>query len=282
MDIKTIAVIGSGVMGSGIAQTAAQYGYDIILEDVKREFVMAGLENIRKRLDKRVEEGKLRQEEEALILSRIRTSTLLEECCDADLIIEAAVEREEIKKTIFRDLDSFCRDETIFASNTSSIPIARLAQATKRPDRFAGMHFMNPAYVMKLVEIIRGPHSSEDTIKATMVFSESIGKTPVVVNDSPGFVISRVLAAMINDAVYCLQEGVATREGIDTIMKLGANHPMGPFELADLMGLDVCLEILRILHSDLGERYRPCPVLIDMVAAGRFGRKNGEGFYEYK
>jgi 3-hydroxybutyryl-CoA dehydrogenase len=175
-----------------------------------------------------------------------------------------------------------CREETVFTSNTSSISITRLAQATRKPDRFAGMHFMNPAYIMKLVEVIRGPHTSDKTVDIIRAVSEKMGKTAVVVNDSPGFVISRVLATMMNDAIYCLHEGVAPKEGIDTIMKIGANHPMGPLELADLMGLDICLEILDILHADLGEKYRPCPLLKDMVSAGKLGRKSGEGFYEYR
>ena len=282
MDIKTIAVIGSGVMGGGIAQVAAQCGYEVILEDLKKEYVVAGLRKIGERLDKRVKEGKLTQEEGGAVLSRIKTTSSLEECCDADLIVEAVAEKEEIKKEIFGELDAVCGGETIFASNTSSIPISRLALGTQRPGRFAGMHFMNPAYVMKLVEVIRGPETSEDTVKVIKTVCERMGKTPVVVNDSPGFVISRLLAAMINDAIFCLQEGVASKEGIDTIMKLGANHPMGPLELADLMGLDVCLEILRVLHSDLGEKYRPCPLLIEKVSAGKLGRKSGEGLYGYR
>ncbi len=269
-------------MGSGIAQVAAQFGYDVILDDMKEELVIVGLQNIGKRLLERVEKGKLDRGESEIILSRIRTTTTLEECCDADLIVEAVVEREDIKRDIFRQLDTFCSEDTIFVSNTSSIPISKLAPATHRPSRFAGMHFMNPAYIMKLVEVIRGPGTSEHTVNVIRTVCERMGKTPVVVNDSPGFIISRILASMINDAVFCLQEGVATKEGLDTIMKLGANHPMGPLELADLMGLDVCLEILRILHSDLGEKYKPCPMLMEKVEAGKLGRKSGEGFYEYK
>jgi 3-hydroxybutyryl-CoA dehydrogenase len=282
MVIKTIAVIGSGVMGGGIAQASAQYGYDVILEDLQKEYVAAGLKKIRKRLEKRVKEGKLEREELENTLSRIKTASSLEECCDADLVIEAAVEKEDVKKAIFQELDSFCGDKTIFATNTSSIPVTRLAKATKRPDRFVGMHFMNPAYIMKLVEVIKGPDTSEETAELVKAVCERMGKIAVAVNDSPGFVISRVLATMINDAIFCLQEGVASKEGIDTIMKTGANHPMGPFELADLMGLDVCLEILRALYADLGEKYRPCALLADMVSSGKLGRKSGEGFYEYR
>ncbi len=282
MDIRTIAVIGSGVMGGGIAQVAAQCGYNVILEDLKEEYVSSGLEKIRVRLEKRVQEGELRREEVEAIIPRIKITTSLEESCDADLIIEAVVEKEDIKKDIFGELDAICGEETIFASNTSSIPITKLALATERRERFVGMHFMNPAYVMKLVEVIRGPETSERTVNVIKTVCERLGKAPVVVNDSPGFVISRVLATMINDAIFCLREGIATKEGIDTIMKLGANHPMGPLELADLMGLDVCLEILRILLTDLGEKYRPCPLLEEKVAAGKLGRKTGEGFYEYR
>lgn len=281
MDIKTIAVIGSGIMGGGIAEVAAQYGYDVILEDLKEEYVAAGLVRIRERLDKRVEQGKIEMMERETILSRIRTSSVLKECCDADLIIEAVVEKEEIKKDIFRELDAACREETIFTSNTSSISVSRLAQATQKPGRFAGMHFMNPAYIMKLVEVIRCPGTSEKTVDIIKAVSERMGKTAVVVNDSPGFVISRVLATMINDAIFCLHEGVASKEGIDIIMKLGASHPMGPLELADLMGLDICLEILKVLNAELGEKYSPCPLLMNMVASGKLGRKSGEGFYVY-
>ncbi len=282
MEIKTIAVIGSGVMGGGIAQVAAQSGYRVILEDLKKEYVTAGLQKIRERLERRVKEGKLEHEEREGLLSRIKAASSLEECCDADLIIEAAVENEDIKKDIFRQLDAVCSEKTIFASNTSSIPIGRLALATRKPGRFAGMHFMNPAYIMKLVEVVRCPDTSEKTADAIRTVCDRMGKTAVVVNDSPGFVISRLLATMINDAIFCLHEGVAAKEGIDTIMKLGANHPMGPLELADLMGLDVCLEILKVLHSEAGEKYSPCPLLVEKVSAGKLGRKSGEGFYEYR
>jgi 3-hydroxybutyryl-CoA dehydrogenase len=206
----------------------------------------------------------------------------LEDCKDADLIIEAVVENENIKKQIFHDLDRICPVKTIFTTNTSSISITRLAHDTKRPERFAGMHFMNPAYIMKLVEVVQGLRTSEETISIVKSFVERMGKIPVVVNDSPGFISNRILMSMINEAVFSLQEGVTTRENIDTIMKLGANHPMGPLELADFIGLDICLSILEVLHHDLGEKYRPCPLLRKMVAGGKLGRKNGEGFYEYK
>ena len=282
MNIQKIGVIGAGTMGGGIAQVAAQSGYEVILKDISEEYVRAGLAKIKERLGKRVGEGKLEIFEKERILSNIKTTTSLEDCKDADLIIEAVIEKEDIKKHIFKELDTICNDETIFASNTSSISITRLAEITKRPERFAGMHFMNPAYIMKLVEVVKGLATSEETVSVITAVAKKMGKIPVVVNDFPGFVSNRVLMPMINDAIYCLQEGVASREGIDTIMKLGANHPMGPLELADFIGLDTCLAILEILHAELGEKYRPCPLLQKMVAGGKIGRKSGEGFYEYR
>jgi 3-hydroxybutyryl-CoA dehydrogenase len=282
MEIKQIGVIGAGTMGGGIAQVAAQSGYEVVLEDMNEEYVKAGFAKIKERLEKRVSEGKLENKEKERILSNIRTTASLEDCRAADLIIEAVVEKEDMKKQIFKQLDNLCTDETIFATNTSSIPITRLAQVTKRHERFAGMHFSNPAYIMKLVEVIRGLRTSEETIAVITTVAEKMGKIPVVVNDSPGFVVNRMLMPMINDAIFCLQEGVAPKESIDTIMKLGANHPMGPLELADLVGLDICLAILEVLHAELGEKYRPCPMLRKMVAGGKLGRKSGEGFYEYR
>jgi len=282
MDIKIIGIIGAGTMGGGIAQVAAQSGYEVVLKDVSEEYVRTGFAKIKERLAKRVGEGKLENHEKDRILSNIKTTTSLKDCKDADLIIEAVIEKEDIKKHIFKELDTICNDETIFASNTSSISITRLAEITKRPERFAGMHFMNPAYIMKLVEVVKGLATSEETVSVITAVAKKMGKIPVVVNDFPGFVSNRVLMPMINDAIYCLQEGVASREGIDTIMKLGANHPMGPLELADFIGLDTCLAILEILHAELGEKYRPCPLLQKMVAGGKIGRKSGEGFYEYR
>ena len=282
MNIQKIGVIGAGTMGSGIAQVAAQSGYEVVLKDVKEEYVKAGFAKIKERLVKRAGEGKLEILEKERILSNIKTTTSLEECRNADLIIEAVVEKEDIKKHIFKELDTICNDETIFASNTSAISITRLAEITKRPERFAGMHFMNPAYAMKLVEVVKGMHTSDETIDIITAVAGIMGKIPVVVNDFPGFVSNRILMPMINDAIYCLQEGVASRESIDNVMRLGANHPMGPLELADFIGLDVCLEILEILHAELGEKYRPCPLLRKMVAGGKLGRKSGEGFYEYR
>ena len=282
MDIKIIGIIGAGTMGGGIAQVAAQSGYEVVLKDVSEEYVRTGFAKIKERLAKRVGEGKLENHEKDRILSNIKTTTSLKDCKDADLIIEAVIEKEDIKKHIFKELDTICNDETIFASNTSSISITRLAEITKRPERFAGMHFMNPAYIMKLVEVVKGLATSEETVSVITAVAKKMGKIPVVVNDFPGFVSNRVLMPMINDAIYCLHEGIATKEGIDSIMKLGANHPMGPLELADFIGLDTCLAILEVLHEELGEKYRPCPLLQKMVAGGKIGRKSGEGFYEYR
>ncbi|CAG0990523.1 3-hydroxybutyryl-CoA dehydrogenase [Methanosarcinales archaeon] len=282
MVIQEIGIIGSGTMGGGIAQLAAQNGFSVVLEDINEEYVTAGLKQIQERLEKRANEGKINNEEKEKILSRIRISTDLEDCKDSDLIIEAVTENDEIKKYVFNKLDKICREDVIFTSNTSSISITRLAQATGRQDRFAGMHFMNPAFIMKLVEVVRGLRTSQETIDKILSIAGKMGKVPVIVNDSPGFISNRLLMPMINEAVYCLYDGIASIESIDTVMKLGANHPMGPLELADLIGLDVCLDVLEILHKDLGEKYIPCPLLRKMVAGGKLGRKNGEGFYDYR
>jgi 3-hydroxybutyryl-CoA dehydrogenase len=282
MAIRTIAVIGAGTMGGGIAQTAAQSGFEVILEDMSEGLVAEGLGKIERRLERRVAEGKLESGEKNAIAGRIRTVAKLDDCKRADLVVEAVVEKEEAKKEIFTVLDVLCPPKTVFATNTSSIQITRLAGSTKRPDRFIGMHFMNPAYVMKLVEIVKGVRTSEDTVNTAKKVCDSMGKVAVVVDDSPGFVSNRVLMPLVNEAVFCLQEGVASREGIDTVMKLGAHHPMGPLELADFIGLDTCLEILEILGAELGEKYRPCPLLRKMVASGKLGKKSGEGFYDYR
>jgi len=281
MNIRDIAVIGAGTMGCGIARAAAASGFPVVLEDRDGELAEKGLSQIRDSLGKKVAAGKLESSERDAILSRITISATLGDCRSVDLVIEAASEREEIKKEIFRTLDAICPPETVFATNTSSISITRLAQVTKRPERFIGMHFMNPAHVMRLVEVITGLRTSPETVTAITAVAEGMGKVPVVVADSPGFVSNRVLMPMINDAIFCLQEGVASRESIDAIVMLGANHPMGPLELADFVGLDICLEIMDVLHAELGEKYRPCTLLRKMVAAGKLGRKSGEGFYEY-
>lgn len=282
MDIRKIAVIGAGTMGGGIAQTAAQSGFKVVLEDVSEEYARAGYSKIRGRLEKRITEGKLESKEIEKTLADIEISGRIEDCADADLIIEAAIEKEEIKREIFKELDSICPSRTIFATNTSCISITRLAGATKRPERFVGMHFMNPAYIMKLVEIARGVSTSAETIEIIKSVSEKMGKAPVVVDDAPGFVTNRLLMPLINEAIICLQEGVASKESIDTVMRYGANHPMGPLELADFIGLDTCLEILEILQAEMGEKFRPSPLLRKMVAAGRLGEKSGEGFYAYR
>lgn len=282
MDIKKIAVVGAGTMGGGIAQVAAQSGYDVILAATKEEHARAGFEKIKERLEKRVGEGKLEREEKDRILSSIKTTASLEDCRNAGLVIEAVIEKEDVKKQIFKELDKICPKETIFASNTSSISITRLAQVTGRPEKFTGMHFMNPAYIMKLLVIVQGMRTSQETVNTVAAVAENMGKTPVAINDYPGFIINRLLIPMINDAIYCLEEGITSRESIDKIMKLGANHPMGPLELADFIGLDICLDILEVLNAELGEKYRPCPLLRKMVAGGKLGRKSGEGFYEYR
>lgn len=282
MTITRIGVIGAGTMGSGIAQTAAGSGHDVVLVDRDEDLAAKGLSRIRDSLDRRVSAGKLDGPARDVILSRLKASGNLEDCSDVGLIIEAAAEHEDLKRAIFRSLDILCPAGTIFSTNTSSISVTRLAGATGRPDRFIGMHFMNPAHVMKLVEVITGLRTSPETVAAVVSLAAKMGKEPVVVNDSPGFVSNRILMPMINDAIFCLQEGTASRENIDTIVRLGANHPMGPLELADFIGLDICLEILEVLQSELGEKYRPCTLLRKMVAGGKLGRKSGEGFYEYR
>ncbi len=282
MEIKKIAVVGAGIMGGGIAQAAAQSGFEVVLTDMSEEYAASGYSRMKERLERRASEGKLDSREKEKILARVKISARLEDCRGADLVIEAVTEREDVKRELFRKLEGICRPEAIFATNTSTIPITRLAGATGRPEGFVGMHFMNPAYIMKLIEVIKGKDTSEETVDVIKAVSVKMGKTAVVVEDSPGFVSNRVLMPMINEAIFCLQGGLSTREGIDTVMKLGANHPMGPLELADFIGLDTCLEILEILEAELGEKFRPCPLLREMVAAGKVGRKSGGGFYEYR
>ena len=282
MEIKRFGVIGAGQMGAGIAQVAAQVGFEVVMRDIEDRFVQGGLDKIRKGLGKQVEKGKLTREQMEGILGRIKGTVDLSPLKDADFVVEAATENKALKLQVFKDLDALCRPEVVLATNTSSISITEIGAATKRPDKVIGMHFMNPVPVMQLVEIIRGLKTSDGTYKVVHDLAVKLGKTPAEVNDFPGFVSNRVLMPMVNEAIYCLMEGVGTKESIDTVMKLGMNHPMGPLELADLVGLDTVLAIMNVLHEGLGDdKYRPCPLLIKMVAAGQLGRKAGLGFYEY-
>lgn len=282
MSIKKIGIIGAGTMGHGIALVSAKAGYDVVLHDVKDEYVKKGLASVEKFVDKSVEKGKMTPEDKQQIMGHIHGTTTLAEFKDADLIIEAIVEQVSIKKDVFQKLDAICKKDTLFASNTSTIPITDLASSTKRPDRFIGMHFMNPVPLMKLVEVIRGLRTSDETTLVIKELAEKMGKTPIEVNDGPGFISNRVLFAMINEAIFCLQDGTGTVQSIDSVMKLGMNHPMGPLELADLIGLDVSLNILTVLYEGFSDsKYRPCPLLKKMVQAGYLGRKTNKGFYDY-
>jgi 3-hydroxybutyryl-CoA dehydrogenase len=284
MQIGTTAVIGAGTMGNGIAHVCALHGLDVVLVDLDAAALQRALTTIAGNMDRQVKKGALDEAGRDAALARIRTSTVLRDgVSEAGLVVEAAPERAEIKYQIFRDLDAAAAPETILASNTSSISITEIAARTGRPDRVIGMHFMNPVPVMQLVEVIRGLATSDETTQAVMELSRALGKTPVEVNDFPGFVSNRVLMPMINEAIFALMEGVAEPVAIDTVMKLGMNHPMGPLALADLIGLDTCLNILEVLHRELGDdRYRPCPLLRKYVAAGWLGRKTGRGFHLYE
>ncbi len=279
---KTVGVLGAGTMGNGIAHVFARAGYRVILRDVEKRFLDRGLETVSKNLEREVKKGKLSDDDVPVIVARIKPTTEMAPLADADFVVEAVPEQLELKVRVLKEADAVLRPGAILASNTSSISITQLAAQTSRPDRFIGMHFMNPVPVMELVEVIRGLATSDETFQATMVLCEGLGKKPVAVNDAPGFVSNRVLMPMINEAAFCVMEGVATPEAVDAVMELGMNHPMGPLELADFIGLDVCVDILEVLFKGFGDpKYRACPLLRKYVAAGWLGRKSGRGFYKY-
>jgi len=282
MNVKTVGVIGAGTMGNGIAHVFARSGFDVVLVDVEDRFLQRGLDTITRNLEREVAKNKITPDNRDAALKRIRTTTNRADLAAADFVVEAATEKFDIKSQIFRDIDQITRPEIILASNTSSISITRLAALTRRPDKIIGMHFFNPVPVMKLVEVIRGLATSQQTYDTVRDLSVKLEKTPVEVNDYPGFVSNRVLMPLINEAIYTVMEGVATPEAVDEVFKLGMAHPMGPLTLADFIGLDVCLDIMRVMESGLGDpKYRPCPLLIKMVDAGWLGRKSGRGFYKY-
>jgi len=283
MEVKKFGVIGSGQMGNGIAQVVAASGLEVVMSDIKEEFCKNGMATISKNLDRMVKKEKISEADKAAILGRITTTTDLKDMGSVDFVVEAAVEREDLKFKIFEDLDKICPPEVILSTNTSSIPIGRIAARTSRPDKVIGMHFMNPVPVMKLVEVIKGLATSTETFDITWKLCQDFGKTPAEANDFPGFIANRILMPMINEAVFCLYQSVGKPEDIDTVMRLGANHPMGPLALADLIGLDTCLAIMETLYDGFKDsKYRACPLLRKYVEAGWLGRKTGKGFYDYK
>ncbi|HVS89847.1 MAG TPA: 3-hydroxybutyryl-CoA dehydrogenase [Candidatus Acidoferrum sp.] len=280
--IKTVAVLGAGTMGNGIAHVFARSGFTVILRDIEQRFLDRALDTIGKNLDREIKKAKLVESEKGTVLARLKPATDMAAIAAADFVVEAVPEKIEIKRAVLTEADRILRPEVIIASNTSSISMTTLAALTTRPDRFVGMHFMNPVPVMVLVEVIRALQTSDSTFATTMELAKKLGKTPVAVNDAPGFVSNRVLMPLINEAAYCVMEGVATAEAVDAVMKLGMNHPMGPLELADFIGLDVCVDVMHVLHEGLGDpKYRACPLLKKYVAAGWLGRKSSRGFYSY-